>query len=433
MKISTHIINPKNIFFKIKNNHNFKNGILFTLFSFLNNGINFLLLIILASYLAPEGYGKLNLFTTSITIFTVLIPLGTSGFVSICFFNKTIDELKSVINIISTISFLILILLSLILFLGRDFFFEIFSFSFDYQFLALLICFFQVFNLLNLELWRLEEKPVKYGFYSLGIAVANLLLSILFVISFKMEWNGRVYAQLIITFLFFILSLIFLIRKKYFLIKKINIPLLKETLYFGIPLIPHQISGWLRQGIDRYIINFYISTATVGLFSFAFNFANIIHMVGAAFNASNSVFIYKNLGKKDDKIRIKLLKQTQFMCLLFAIITIFIIIGAYILIPYIFPKYTSSRSFLVPLCSGAFFQCVYYLFVNYLFYFKRTKILMYITITGSIMHLILSFLFTRYSIMYTAYITLFSNFVICILVILYSQKIYPLFEKKNSK
>lgn len=412
--------------FDIKLNNNFRNGILFTFFAFLNNGINFLLLVTLAGYLAPEEYGKLNLFTTLITIFSVLIPLGSSGFVSICFFRRTRDELKDIINIISTISLFILVFVSLLFLIGNRIFTDLLGFSSIFQILALLICFFQVFNQLNLEIWRLEEKPIKYGVYSFCIALANFLLSMLFIISMKMDWTGRVYAQTIITFLFFLTSIVFLINRRYLVIRKINVSLLKETLSFGIPLIPHQISGWIRQGIDRYIINFFIGSSAVGLLSFAFNFANIIHMIGLAFNASNSVFIYKNLKNDNIQIRKKLLKQTYFMCLLFFLVTIFVLAGSYILIPYMFPKYLSSIPFLFPLCIGAFFQCVYYLFVNYLFYFKKTKGLMGITISVSILHLFLSFIFTRYGTLYTVYITLFSNFTICILVILYSQKVYPL-------
>ena len=431
MNILEKLISSKDLYSKLKNNSSLKNGILFTIFAFLSNGINFLILITLAGYLSPDGYGQLNLFTTFITIFSVLIPLGTTGFVAVSFFRKTKEELRDVINIIFFISSFILILILFILIFGGTLLEKMIGFSNEYQIIALLICFFQIFNLINLEIWRLEEKPIKYGIYSFGIAFFNFILTFIFVLLFKMDWTGRVYAQLAIAIIFFSISIYILIHRKYFILRKINIPLLKETLSFGVPLIPHQITSWIRQGLDRYIINFFIGTTSVGLFSFAFNFGNIIHMVGIAFNASNSVFIYKNLSDKTDATRNKLYKQTCFMSLFFFILTIIVFCGAYYLIPYIFPKYKESLPFLFPICLGAFFQCNYYLFVNYLFYYKKTKGLMYITTTISVLHLLLSFLFTRYSTLYTAYITLFSNFAICLLVILYSQKIYPLIKYKK--
>ena len=64
---------------------------------------------------------------------------------------------------------------------------------------------------------------------------------------------------------------------------------------WGIPLIPHLATTWLRQGCDRYIINYHYELAEVGLFSFALNMANIIEMMGGSFNANNYVNIYKTL------------------------------------------------------------------------------------------------------------------------------------------
>ncbi len=420
-----------NIFLKVKNNSNFRNGILFTLFAFLNNGLNFFLLLILARYLAPEGYGTLNLFNTTITILTILVPLGTVSYVSVSFFKKEYSEFKKVLNTVFILSFISLLLLFTLLLACYSFLSGVLGFSIEFQIISLLICFFQVFNLVNLDIWRLEEKPVKYGIYSLCVVLLNFGLTLLLVLSYNMDWEGRVYAQLSVAIIFFFISIFFLIHRGFLKFHKWKDLPIKETLSFGVPLIPHQISNWLRQGIDRYIINYFVSTASVGLFGFAFNFANIIHMIGIAFNASNSVFIYKNLKDDNIQVRKKLKEQTRFMCLLFTVITVLVLVGAYIFIPYIFPKYIDSIPFLFPLCLGALFQCIYYLFVNYLFYFKKTKGLMYITASVSILHLILSFIFTRYSTLFTAYITLFSNFVICALVIVYSQKIYPIYSKKK--
>lgn len=419
---------------KIKSNPNFKNGILFTFFAFLNNGISFILLLLLAGYLTPNSYGYLNLFNTSITILAMLMPLGTTSLVGVVYFSRPISDFKKVISVVFLVSTVIFVVLSIFFFIFSRELENILGFPYKYQIIILLICYFQIFNSANLDIWRLREEPVKYGLYSLGIALSNLALSLLLVIYFQMDWLGRIYAQIIVLFIFFVISVIFFIRRQLISFKGLN-NMLKESLKFGLPLIPHQVSSWLRQGLDRYIINFFNGAASVGLFSLAFNFGNIIHIVGLAFNASNSVFIYKNLAKDDDKntIRHKLYKQTYIMTLFFLLFTIAVFLGSYVFIPYIFPKYEDAKPFLFPICFASFFQCVYYLFVNYLFYYKKTKTIMAITTSISVFHLALSFLFTRYSTLYTAYISFFSNFFICILIIFYSQKIYPLKKNKDSK
>ncbi len=52
---------------------------------------------------------------------------------------------------------------------------------------------------------------------------------------------------------------------------------------------------------------------------------------------------------------------------------------------------------------------------------------MYMTVAVSLVHLTLSFLLTRYSVLYTAYISMFSSFVEALLVYVYSRKLFKVF------
>ena len=201
----------------------------------------------------------------------------------------------------------------------------------------------------------------------------------------------------------------------------------KETLLFGIPLIPHSINGFLRQGMDRYIINAYFATKAVGLFSFAINFAFIIYSVGAAFNKSNSVYIFKYLSQEDDSIQDKLKKQTGLLLMFYAGFSFILYVACRLLIPILFPKYQESVIYLLPLCLSTFFQCVYLQFCNFLFYYKKTKELMFMTVGVSVIHLGLSLLLTRYSVLYTAYISMFSSCIEALLVFFYSRKLFKIF------
>lgn len=89
---------------------------------------------------------------------------------------------------------------------------------------------------------------------------------------------------------------------------------------FGIPLIPHTTSFWLRQGLDRYVINAFTTQAMVGLFSFAANFANIIQIIGHAFNASYSVNIYKTLATANiDSVKLLRRNCWYLVCVYFVI------------------------------------------------------------------------------------------------------------------
>lgn len=109
----------------------------------------------------------------------------------------------------------------------------------------------------------------------------------------NLSWAGRVYAELFCTLLLGGFGIVYFIKNG-FLTKDFK-DYVRPMLVWGIPLIPHLATTFIRQGCDRYIINASHSIADVGLFSFALNLANLISMIGFGFNQSNSVDIYKRL------------------------------------------------------------------------------------------------------------------------------------------
>jgi O-antigen/teichoic acid export membrane protein len=122
-----------------------------------------------------------------------------------------------------------------------------------------------------------------------------------------------------------------------------------------------------------------------------------------------------------------IIAASVFYVLFFAFVSILVCLCASALIYLWFDKYIDSIKFLPILCMSGFFRSVYYLFVNFLFYYKKTQYLMIITFGSSILHTLLSMILTRYSLYCTALITLFIDVIITMLVFLYSRKLYKLF------
>ena len=190
-------------------------AIIFSFFSFLNSGINFFLLIIIAGFISPSGYGHLNLFNISVTLFGFLICLNTTGIIPVNYFRKgKIDVCKS-INTVFSLAVLCFLFLTCVVFLFGNNIEIATGISKPYQWIALWVCFFQVFTTVNLDIWRLEEKPMAYGTYSLGLVLLNFLLTIIFIIGYSFDWLGRVYAQILSGGIFFVISIAFLIRRGY--------------------------------------------------------------------------------------------------------------------------------------------------------------------------------------------------------------------------
>lgn len=408
---------------RILNNKNFRNGALFALFSFFNTGINFVIMMVMARFIKPDSYGQLSLFTTMVSLLSIFICLNTNGFIGVNFFSSSKEKIQRLLNVVVLTTLLAYMVMLTAMCCFTSALEEVSGLTIVYQFYAISFCALNVMNALLLDVWRLEEKVWRYGTFSVLLVICNLILTVLFVGFLRWDWQGRMYAQVITCAGFAVLAFYILTKKNYL---RMVFPKKEDFVgayRFGIPLIPHTTSFWLRQGLDRYVINAFTTQAMVGLFSFAANFANIIQIIGSAFNASYSVNIYKTLATANmDSVKL-LRRNCWYLVGVYFVITLLIFLFASLLIPFAFPQYNDCIIYLFPLCGGAMFQCFYLVYVNILFFYKRTKILMYITFTCSLLHCIMSLLLTKYGVIYTAYISLFSNMLIFMGVYGYSKRI----------
>lgn len=425
-----HSLDINKILSKVKGNKTLINGGLFSLFSFLNQGISFLIMLIMGRYVMPDSYGKLSLFTTVIQLLSIFICLGTNGIIAVNFFKKNKAYIQQLVNVvmITSIGVYTVLLLSVITIPQQ--LEQIIGIDILYIFYAISVCLFQIVSNVILDLWRLEEKVMTYGVYSCMSTVSNLVLTFVFVACLRWDWLGRVYANVITCLVFFIIAIYYLVKKEYLVFKKPTKAQFKEALDFGIPLIPHSMSFWMRQGLDRYVINLYLNHAAVGLFSFASNLGSIIQIIGFSFNASNSVHIYKLLSSDaPDKVS-RLNRECRYLVCVYTVLTVLIFAGASFFTPLIFPKYTGAVKYLLPLCIGGMLQCYYLVYVNILFFYKTTKLLMCITFGSSLIHMGLSFWLTRYGVFYTSCVMAISNLLIFIGVFFYSRKVLYKFNQK---
>ena len=200
-------------------------------------------------------------------------------------------------------------------------------------------------------------------------------------------------------------------------------------MIWGLPLIPHLATSFIRQGCDRFIINSYHSISDVGLFSFALNLANIIMMLGLGLNQANSVNIYKILGdtstdksKKTYAIHRQQIKNIMFL----AILSVLIIILCIFVIPLLAPQYEHAMKYFPLLSVYSFLFCLYLLYTNVLFFYGKTRLIMYITFGSSLIHLLLSYTFTRYSLFYTCWIYVLTQGLVVMGIMFFSKKLLKL-------
>ena len=351
---------------RLKGNKTLLNGSLFSLFSFFNQGIAFLLLILLANYIAPAEYGRLSLFNTIVQFLGFFVALSTQGYLSVSYFKRGQKYFKQDFSSICAIGAVITTSFCLVNLICGEWLAKSANLPSSFIWMAIAISFFQLFQGMWLDYHRIQEKVGRYGIISCSFAILNLVLSLYLVIGANLDWEGRVYANLLCVLLYGIIGIIYFCLQGLYT-KKLSWTNMKRIAFWGIPLIPHLASVWIKQGGDRFIINHFHSVEDVGLFSFALNLTSVIIIIGSAFNSSNSVSIFQILAKNNisvDEKQLKLKRQTRNISIITLTAATCVIIGGCILVPFLLPRYVGSIPYFMILSLQGIGQCFYFLFCN---------------------------------------------------------------------
>ena len=414
------VLSFMNLIKRFKGNKTLLNGSLFSIYSFFNEGIAFLLLLLLANYIAPKEYGQLSLFNTVVQFMSYFVALSTQGFLSVSFFRRGEEHFRQDFSSICLICLFGTITFSIINLLGGSMFAQKLSIPNTFLWLAISISFFSVFQRLWLNFHRIKEEVGIYGIISCSAAILNLILSLYLVIGAGYNWKGRVYAQVLCTAVYGIIAFFYFANKKLFT-RNVTWPNIKMVAFWGIPLIPHLASVWIKQG-DSFS-SFFCSILCTNLLC-----VSPIFVLDAPPLPYNTIALYKILSSSLNALqkRQQLKRQTRNIALILFVAYVFVVLSASILVPILLPRYSSSIPYFLILSLQGLGQCFYFLFCNYLFYFSRNKQIMYTTFFTSLFHLGLSFILTHYSLYYTCVIYVVSQVLVTGTIFLLSNRILKL-------
>ena len=325
--------------------------------------MSFLLLLVMANLMTPAEYGYLNLFNTVIMILAVIVALSSEGYMSVAYFQEGLIGTKKTFSVVLAISTVIVIAFCGFVFISPDVLISKLELSKTILYFAILISFFTVFSNLFLDYNRMKEKIGIYGVFCIGCALLNFIVSLLFVGQLHLGWKGRVYAQLLCMIFFGGMGLFYFFTNHFY--TKDSSTSFKPILIWSLPLIPHAATNFIRQGCDRYIINYYHTIDDVGLFSMALTLVNIITMIGFGFNQSLSVDIYKTLSDisiQNSQKKKKLAGQRNVLMGLYALTTVIAVAVTCFLIPIVLPQYTKALNYFIVLSwygFGMYISVVY--------------------------------------------------------------------------
>lgn len=406
-----------------------KNSIIYIFAEVLNKAIPFLLLPILTRYLTPADYGMIASFSAFVAFLSIFIGLSIHGAVNINFFKTSKKDLKIYIANGLFLLLITTLLVGFIVFIFQTPLKNKFLLDSEWLYIGIILSFSQFITLLNLTLWIAEKKPKSYSIYQISQTFIISSMSILFVVSFHYDWRGQVIGNILGTLSFSLFSF-YLLYKRGYLEFKYNKNDMKDLLHFGIPMIPHNLSGWITTSGDRLLLITMVGVSATGLFTVGFQIGMIMSVLVSSFHKVWNPYLYEKLsaGEFLIKSKVKIVKFTYlYFFITFLLLLLLNFIAKYIFIYLIDIDYAESYRYVIYILITYGLNGAYFMVVGYIFYFKRTKQLAYITFSSSVLHLLLSYIFINlYGAIGVAYSGVLSYTFRFLSVWYYSNKIYPM-------
>ncbi len=369
------------------------NTALFILADLINKIIPFLLLPILTNYLGASDYGVLSIYNSILSFAQILIGFSIVGFLNLNYFKHTKEERKKIVSA-SILFFVIISILNIILglFINQYVLPEITPYW--TIIISLTGLFFNLNNLI-LSIWILEQNPLSFSIFQITETFIKVSISLLLIVWIGFNWTGRAYGILLGTFSLSFVSLFTLYKKDLLTINN-ELKYYLEIYKYGITLLVHQISQWLKQNIDKILILALLGKTSTGIYSVAIQFGIILGILTTAFNKSWVPYFYKQIQNPENyRTIVKFILFYIPIILFIAIILYFV--SKYIIITFFKPEFHSSINYIPFILLAYSFQGMYFMVVNYMFYLKKNKIMSLISFITTAIHILLIYIgITKY-------------------------------------
>jgi O-antigen/teichoic acid export membrane protein len=241
-----------------------------------------------------------------------------------------------------------------------------------------------------LAIWRMEDKAINYGLFRIGRTVFELSIVLVFVIGFELNFEGSIYGMIIAYASGCLVALIILSRKK-LLFGSFSKDYLKHAVRYGVPLIPHTLSGVAIMYSDKLILTHYHGLAANGVYTVGFLVGQIIGLLQNSFNQAWVPWVFQKLKLNNQEDKNRMVKMTY----IYIMGIVFLVFLLWLIMPFIYSffnkEYAGGMKLVLWIALGFAFNGMYKMVSVYLFYLERTMIIAYVSLGAALLNVILNF------------------------------------------
>ena len=406
-----------------------KETFVYTLTDVIGKAMSFILLPIVSFFLSPSELGIATNFTVLTSLIILLAGLAIVNSIPYFFYEQNKEE-----NV-SLISNLLMLCLGLCVLVGglaacfSQLIFEYLQLSLHIQLLGVVFVIGSLVSSINLILLRLENKPKQFAVLQIIQIILHAVFVILFVIALRGGGEGKIYAEVLVFSIIGMIHLVMMLKKGYISLR-LKIQWIKRLLHFGLPLLPHSISFWLKSGMDKVFITTYCGLQFNGLYSMAISVSSVYTMLMQSFFNAYTPYLQKRLacidGGQCNEEKRSIVKQIYLIYALFGVVGIMAIAVCWVIFHYMIDsKYLPALAYIPLIILANFIYTFYNFTIEFINKVKKTLVMGIITFTGSLIQMFLSYvLIKEYGVMGTIYSLLIGNTLITIGISVYSNMVY---------
>ena len=165
----------------------------------------------------------------------------------------------------------------------------------------------------------------------------------------------------------------------------------KEAVYYNLPLLPYYLSMILLNNLDKLMIQNLIGYEDAAIYSVARSASMMMFIVSGAFNLSMQTWLFKNLNDNNNNDNTKFVNNnTLFIAIL---IILMIVMAPEIILVLGGCKYIDAVLVMPPLIISVLIMFIYQQYVNILFFYKNTRIIMLLSIISALINAVLNYFF----------------------------------------
>lgn len=387
-----------------------KDSFIYLIGELFNKTLPFLLLPYLTRTLGAEGFGQLSYYLTILALISIFIGLSQEGAITRYFYfygNKAVDLIVRA-GYVYNIAFS-LVSLMVAWYLKS----EVLAY-------IVIIAMFNSFLSVQLALRQAQKQPIPYIIIQFVSSISMVGLTIIMLEFFAGDQViNRLLALLLSALLVFLITY-FYINRSFQLRRSFGLQHYKAALAyifaFGIPLVLHQLSFFMKGQVDRIFIYQLYTPTELGVYSAGVQIASVLTIFFMALNKAIVPYYYEKL--KNGNLTVAKIKKYSLASLA--------VIGIPAIICYFLPnswftwflgaQFAKAQFYTVLFLVGYGLTLPYLILVNFFFYHGKNKLIATVTFSTSMVYVILLAGLSQLSIEFIPFSLIFSNLLMVVVL-----------------